>query len=99
MMNDLKLNFKSAIVFLPYILLASIILLIISYFLLPLSLTQSLILSVLLLLTDVSILVLLGRKRRLELDGIKKIISQIRTNSYRSADEINMGKMLNELET
>lgn len=97
MINN-KLNFNSARVFIPSILIISTILFIISSFLLSFSSLQLLLFGSLLLLTDAAILYLLGQKRRSELDSIKKIINQIRTNSYRSADEIKMGKMLSELE-
>lgn len=98
MKNDFKLNFNSARVFIPSILIISSILLIISSFLLFFSSLQLLLFGSLLFLTDIAILYLLGRKRRSELESIKRIINQIRTSSFKSADEINMGKMLSELE-
>lgn len=98
MITDLKLNFNSARVFLPSILIVSIILLIIASILLQSSSSQIIFFSSLLLLTDIAILYLLGQKRRSELDSVKKIINQIRTNSFKSADEITMGNSLHELE-
>jgi two-component system phosphate regulon sensor histidine kinase PhoR len=98
MITDLKLNFNSARVFLPSILIVSIILLIVSSFIFQLSSSQIIFFGSLLLLTDIAILYLLGQKRRSELDSVKKIINQIRTNSFKSADEIQMGNSLHELE-
>lgn len=98
MISNLKLNLYSARVFLPSVLIVSLILLIVSSFLFQLSLSQVTTVCFLLLLTDAAILFLLGQKRRSELDSVKKIINQIRTNSFQSADEIKMGKMLHELE-
>ena len=97
MMNELKLNFRESQVFLPSILIVSLFFLTVSFFLFPLSSQLTLVIS-LLLLSDIAVLYLLGGKRRKELDSIKKIINRIRTNSYRSADEIEMGNMLKELE-
>lgn len=41
---------------------------------------------------------IIGKIRRRELDTIKKIISSIRSSSFKSAEEIKLGKLLNELE-
>lgn len=41
---------------------------------------------------------IIGKIRRRELDTIKKIISSIRSGSFKSAEEIKLGKLLNELE-
>lgn len=98
MINNYKLNFNSARVFIPSILIVSLIFLIASSFLLQLSSSQIIIFTSLLLITDSTILYLLGQKRRSELDSVKKIINQIRTNSFKSADEIKMGNSLHELE-
>ena len=91
-------NFKSAFVFVPTVLIVSVVFLFITSFLVQFAPTQILIFSFLLSLADLTILYFLGLKRRSELDDIKRIINQIRTSSYKSADEINMGKMLVELE-
>lgn len=98
MINNYKLNFNSARVFIPSVLIVSLIFLIASSFLLQLSSSQIIIFTSLLLITDSTILYLLGQKRRSELDSVKKIINQIRTNSFKSADEIKMGNSLHELE-
>jgi two-component system phosphate regulon sensor histidine kinase PhoR len=47
---------------------------------------------------DIVILVLLGNKRRDELEIVKNVIARIRTNSFHAADEIKMGNNLTELE-
>lgn len=43
-------------------------------------------------------LYVVGKIRRRELDTIKRIINSIRSSSYKSAEEIKLGRLLNELE-
>lgn len=98
MINDLKLNLKSGLLFLSSKLIVSLILLILSSFLFQFSLIQVIIFCGVLILTDIVILSLIGQKRRSELDSIKKIIENIRINSFKSADEIKMESSLLDLE-
>lgn len=98
MMNYYKQHLLSARVFYPSIVSASLFLIIIISILLRLSFSQMVLIVCLFGLLDIVILVLLGEKRRDDLEIVKNVIARIRTNSFHSADEIKMGKNLIELE-
>ncbi|MHB8905277.1 MAG: sensor histidine kinase [Melioribacteraceae bacterium] len=98
MMHDLKQNFANAGIFIPIIISISAILLIAESFIFNFNSAQLVTALILILLLDITILYLLGRRRKSDLDIVKGVINRIRTNSFQSADEIKMGNDLIELE-
>lgn len=98
MMSNLKQNFAYARIFIPAIITITAFLLIVESFIFNFNSSQLVTAVILILLLDLAILYFLGQRRRSDLDIVKGVINQIRTNSFRSADEIKMGNDLNELE-
>ena len=98
MMRDLKQNFAYAWVFISIIISITAILLIAESFIFNFNSSQLLAALILILLLDIAIFYFLGRRRKSDLDIVKGVINRIRTNSFKSADEIKMGNDFIELE-
>lgn len=96
-MNNFKINFISAKRFIPIIFIPTVIVSFVLFFFKS-NQFESFALTFLLLVIDVAIIFILSRQRQTELNRIKNVISLIRTNSFHSADEIDLGKDLYNLE-
>ena len=98
MWNEIKSNLKSSLVYFKEFILFLILIFVISFLLIEnLTIIIPLILS--LILVSLIILNLIGRRRLIEIEEIKNIISSIRQNKYESSDEIILSKHLSILET
>lgn len=97
MWNDIKANLKSAKVYLPEFLIFDAVF--ISVFMLIINSPYGKVLFVLfIILITFLFLNFIGSKRLKELGEIKSIISNIRNNNYKTADEIHLSSKLSGME-
>ncbi len=93
MWNELKANLKSARVFLPEFLTFDAVFIAVVIFSIE-NPPAKIFFIIVILILSLFLLNLVGSKRLKELAEIKHIISHIRNNDYRSADEIQLSKNL-----
>ena len=97
MWNDIKSNLNSAKVFLPEFLIFDAIF--IAVFVLIIEPPSGKILFVLfIIILTFLFLNIIGAKRLKELDEIKRIVSDIRNNNYKTAEEIHLSSNLRGME-
>lgn len=97
-MNNLTKNFYFSLIYAPAIIIIDLIFLILFSVINNVDLKTFILSALLSLLLTFFILLTIGAKRRKELSKIGNIIKSIRENSYKSPDEIKLGKYLIELE-
>lgn len=96
--NKILETFKFSQVFVKEVILLNAIFGVVSFFLFHISLDQLFILITSLLILDIFILFLIGKKRRNEINEIKNVIKAIRKNKIKNENEILLSKSLNNLE-
>ncbi|HKB85946.1 MAG TPA: ATP-binding protein [Ignavibacteriaceae bacterium] len=97
MWNDLKLNLSSAKIFLSEFLIFDAVFIFIFIFVIE-PLPGKILLIIIILALSLFFLNLIGGKRLREMNEIKNIISNIRNNNYKSAEEIHLGSSLRGIE-
>lgn len=97
-MNDFKHDLYASVKFFPKILFIILVIYLPVSYLFRFSLAFIAILFALLILVSSITVFMIMRRRRYDLEKIKDVIREIRTNSYNSADEINLSKDLVNLE-
>ncbi len=93
MWNELKLNLSSAKIFLPEFIIFDAVFISIFLFVIE-PLPGKLLLIIIILILSIFFLNLIGAKRLREMEEIKNIISNIRNNNYKSAEEIHLSSSL-----
>ena len=93
MWNEIKSNLNSARVFLPEFLIFDIVFIAAVIFSIE-NLSVQIFFIIVILILSLFLLNLVGSKRLKELAEVKHIISNIRNNNYKSADEIHLSKNL-----
>jgi two-component system phosphate regulon sensor histidine kinase PhoR len=91
--NEIKSNLNSARVFLPEFLIFDIVFIAAVIFSIE-NLSVQIFFIIVILILSLFLLNLVGSKRLKELAEVKHIISNIRNNNYKSADEIHLSKNL-----
>lgn len=99
MWNNIKSNYISSLVFLPYLLIADAIIYFGFFFAVQPQELSRLYLLICLFISNLFLAYRIGEKRNREINSVKEIIRLIRKNEFNTDEEIKLGRDLKELES
>ena len=99
MWNNIKDNYSSSLIYLPFIIIADIVAYVVFHFISGNDSIYRIPLVICLFLSNLFLAYRLGQSRNKEVNSIKGIIRSIRKNELKNNDDIHLGGNLKELET
>jgi len=99
MWNKIKYNLASSLIFLPYVIVADVIIYLGFIFTVNQTAAEKIYLFACILISSFFLIYKLGERKNKEINSIKEIIRSIRKNELKDNNDINLAQSLKELET